>query len=215
MIHPDTELRHVSPTIGHGVFATAAIPLGTIVYAFDQFEVCVAPAVYAMLDDRHLAVLDWFGYIDQHGTRILSWDHAKYVNHRCDCNTMSTGWGFEIAIRDIAAGEEITDEYGLLNIPEERPLSCGCPTCRHVLRPDDLDRYGRVWDLKVRRALTRLRDVSQPLEDLLDPATRLDLHGHLDGARPYRPVAALRCRRHDPGRPRPRRRGPAAGEVAA
>ena len=36
MIHPCTELRHVSPEIGVGVFATALSPKGTLVYVKDS-----------------------------------------------------------------------------------------------------------------------------------------------------------------------------------
>ena len=32
MIHPDTELRFISPEIGFGVFATKLIPQGTITW---------------------------------------------------------------------------------------------------------------------------------------------------------------------------------------
>ena len=39
MLHPDTELRVVSADIGFGVFATALIPKGTIVYIKDPLEI--------------------------------------------------------------------------------------------------------------------------------------------------------------------------------
>ncbi|MEZ4386981.1 MAG: SET domain-containing protein [Candidatus Krumholzibacteriia bacterium] len=215
MIHPATELRHVSPTIGHGVFATEPIPRGTLVYVRDSLEIAVTPPDFAALDPALRAAVDRFSYIDEHGVRVVSWDHGKYVNHRCDCNTMSTGYGFEIAIADIAAGDEITDEYGLFNLEDEFPVSCGCTACRQVVRPDDLDRYGAVWDRKVRRALAALRKVPQPLWDLVDPATRHQVTGYLDGERPYRSVA---CLKYEPGvhlHPRPGRRGARSRSVAA
>jgi hypothetical protein len=38
MVHPDTELRFVSPAIGWGVFATRDIPTGTITWALDALD---------------------------------------------------------------------------------------------------------------------------------------------------------------------------------
>ena len=38
MVHPDTELRFVSPAIGWGVFATRDIPTGTITWALDVLD---------------------------------------------------------------------------------------------------------------------------------------------------------------------------------
>ena len=38
MIHPNTRLGFVNEEIGYGVFATALIPKGTIVYVKDDLE---------------------------------------------------------------------------------------------------------------------------------------------------------------------------------
>ena len=122
MIHPDTELRKVNDTIGYGVFAKCDIPKGTIVYVKDPLEIEVEPERFEELDPTYQSIVNWFSYIDERGVRIISWDIAKYVNHSCDANSISTGYGFEIATRDIAAGEEITDEYGIFNLPA--PLDC-------------------------------------------------------------------------------------------
>lgn len=215
MIHPATELRFVSPEIGYGVFATAPIPRGTIVYARDLLEIAVSPAMYLGLDELHRAVVDRYSYIDEHGVRVVSWDHAKYVNHRCECNSMSTGYGFEVAIADIAAGDEITDEYGLFNLEQEFPVTCGCAGCRGVLRPDDPDRYGAAWDRKVKRALARLPHVQQPLWDVIDQDTRQQVSDYLAGVQPYRSVSALRYRFDEPRHPHPRGRATRTRSVAA
>src|SRR5210317_1564125 len=124
MIHPDTELRKVDETIGYGVFATRPIPKGTILYVKDSLEIEVAPEQFEGMDSQYQMIVNWFSYIDEHGYRVISWDIAKYVNHHCESNSISTGYGFEIATRDIDAEEEITDEYGIFNIPE--PLRCHC-----------------------------------------------------------------------------------------
>ena len=76
-----------------------------------------------------------YSYSDENGVHILSWDNAKYVNHRCDCNTIATGYGFAIAIRDIWNGQEISEEYGLFNLDRVIPLACGCTQCRKEPAP--------------------------------------------------------------------------------
>ncbi len=195
MIHPATELRYVNDIIGLGVFAVADIPKGTIVYAKDSFDIEVTPKEFAALSPPMQAVAERYSYLDERGVRIISWDHAKYVNHRCDCNTMSTGYGFEIALRDIAAGEEITDEYGLFNMDQEIVLACGCEGCRGVLRPGDIETWHPVWDARVKGALACLRRVPQPLWDVLDPAIRGEVEAYLRRRTSYRSVLSLRLPR--------------------
>lgn len=190
-MHPHSELRRVSDGVGFGVFATRPIPRGTLVYVKDSLEIVLGEREYLALARPLREIADRYSYIDPSGDRILSWDLAKYVNHRCDCNSMSTGWGFEIALRDIEAGEEITDEYGLLNVPEPMALACGCRRCRMVLHPDDGWRLYRNWDRRVRRALGFVPRVDQPLLRFVDAATRRDLEAYLRGERPYRSVRTL------------------------
>ena len=192
MIHPNTELKFVSDEIGYGVFTTAPIKRGTIVYVKDSLEIELTPRQFNRLDEFHRSIADKYSYIDHRGVRIISWDHAKYVNHRCDCNTISTGYGFEIALRDIDAGEEITDEYGLFNIPFAMPVHCGCSDCRKKLMPTDIDHYHERWDGWVQEALQCLSQIEQPLWDLLDAETQEEVQAYLQGRRPYRSVATLK-----------------------
>ncbi len=194
MLHPHTELRHISPVVGYGVFATQFIPAGTITYVKDTLEVIVSPADYTRHNDAVRAAVDKYSYIDEHGNRIVSWDFAKYVNHSCDANTMSTGYGFEVALRDIAPGEQITDEYGIFNLEEEMQLYCGCHNCRGHIRPDDFDRYYEDWDARIRKALPSLQNVDQPLMPFVDDETRARLDQYLANPESYRSVYALRFR---------------------
>lgn len=43
MIHPDTELRFVTPDIGNGVFATRFIPKGTLTWVRDRLDQTFTP----------------------------------------------------------------------------------------------------------------------------------------------------------------------------
>ncbi len=194
MIHPNTEVKFVNPYIGYGVFATADIPRGTIVYVKDRREIELTDRVFNAFDADYKIIAGKHASIDEKGIRIHSWDNAKYVNHRCDCNTISTGYGFEIAIRSIWAGEEICDDYGLFNLEEEIPLACHCTCCRKVLRPDDLERLYPVWDESIKSALERVSEVRQPLMEHMAPEVNRRLRAYLCGETPYTSVLTLRCR---------------------
>lgn len=167
MIHPDTVVKMVSPVIGNGVFATAQIKRGTIVVVRDKFDIILSMTEFSALPVLMQQEMEKYMYCDKHGNFVLSWDHARYMNHSCASNTMMTDYGFEIAVRDISAGEEITSEYGLLNVLEPYGLDCGCTNCRGQLRCDDLERYGDVWDLSVRESIQLALKVEQPLLEFL------------------------------------------------
>ncbi len=114
MMHPYTEQRFVNVQIGLGVLATAFIPKGNIVYVKDDLEVIIPPTYTVMKNAKIRARVDNYSYIDENKNHIISWDRLNHVNNCCNCNTISTGYGFEITIRDIQTGEEVTDEYDIL-----------------------------------------------------------------------------------------------------
>lgn len=191
MLHPQTELGNVSPSIGFGVFARSFIPKGTIVYIKDPLEITISPGDLRLDLPDMRTIVDRYSYLEPTGAKVISWDLAKYVNHNCDPNTISTGYGFEIAIRDIHEGEEITDDYGLLNIEKPMTCSCGSSKCRKRVRPDDLQRYYPGWDIKVKEALSCYLSVTQPLSYLLDDLTRFQLERYLAKGTGYIPVNQL------------------------
>lgn len=192
MIHPNTELKLVSPTIGYGVFATTDIKIGTIVYVKDSLEHTISPTDFLMHNVEMQAVIEKYSYIDQNGNRIVSWDFAKYVNHCCNCNTISTGYGFEIAIRDIQKGEQITDEYGIFNLESEMPIACGAANCRKTLFPSDFDRYYAQWDEKIKAAIPFLFEVDQPLMSFVEPSVRAELDELFTRPETYKSVYYLK-----------------------
>lgn len=192
MIHPSTKVQYINDQIGWGVFATDFIPMGTIIYIKDELEITITPEVFRKMDPVLQDAVEKYSYIENQGNRIISWDHAKYVNHCCDCNTMSTGYGFEIAIRDIFPDEEITDEYGLFNVSENMALQCNKPNCRQILKTNDMDAYFENWDKKVRNALPRILDVSQPLFHLLDTKTLEQIVDFLADQNSYVSIRSLK-----------------------
>jgi hypothetical protein len=185
MIHPDTKLKWVSKEIGYGVFATKLIPKGTAVYVRDQLEIIVERDAALLKNPAYTDIIEKYSYIDPKGDYVLSWDHGRYVNHCCNPNTVTTGYGFEIALRDIAPGEEVTDDYGLLNLDEEIPLACCKEGCRGVARPSDFDTYADHYDGLVSDALTHFYLVDQPLLKFFDRNTLNQLNGYLETGNAY------------------------------
>jgi uncharacterized protein len=196
MIHPDTELRFVNPEKGRGVFATNFIPRGTLTYVQDRLEILIPPGDPRLNDPAYIDLIETYSFIDSNGVRIISWDHAKYVNHCCRCNTMSTGYGFEIAIRDIAEGEEITDEYGMFNFTYSMELSCENTPCRNVISGSDILTYHEEWDRVVAEALQQYLLVDQPLASFMDTDVQNELIEFLKTGKNYRSVKELIPVRH-------------------
>jgi uncharacterized protein len=192
MIHPNTELKFINDIVGYGVFATSDIPEGTIIYVKDSLEISISQLQYQLETKEMQEVIEKFSYIDENGNRIISWDFAKYVNHCCNCNTISTGYGFEIAIRDIAAGEQITDEYGLFNIEQEMELVCCEQCCRKKLTPQDFDLYYQNWDEKIKPSLNKIFSVDQPLAAYLEENTRKEVEMYLNNPDKYKSVYTLK-----------------------
>jgi len=171
MVHPDTELRFVHDNIGWGVFATRPIPRGTIIWALDALDQKFTPGQVAALPPYAQAMIEKYSYVDAHGRHILCWDHARYFNHSCTANCLSLGYDFELAIRDIAAGEELTDDYGTLNPIEPFSCLCGANGCRTQVKPDDFTRLGDHWNILARESFFLIPTVVQPLWPVLN-----DLH---------------------------------------
>jgi len=167
MIHPDTELRFISDAIGYGVVATKFIPKGTITWALDKLDRTFTPAQVKELDPLYQQVLDKYTYRTPQGNHILCWDNARFVNHSSRSNCLTTAYEFEIAIRDIHPGEELTDDYGYLNIEEPFEVVPEEGTDRTVVYPDDLLRYYHEWDNELLSAFPLLLQVDQPLFHIL------------------------------------------------
>jgi hypothetical protein len=180
MIHPDTELRFVSPQIGYGVFATRRIPRGTITWVRDRLDQAFTPTAVRQLPAAYHDIVFKYSFIDSRGCFVLCWDHARYVNHACDATCRSGGYDFELAVRDIAPGEQLTDDYGALNLEYDFACQCGSPACRQLIRPGDLFVFAREWDDIVAQPFRLIPSVPQPLWAFLEEqhAVEAVLAGH-------------------------------------
>lgn len=170
MIHPDTESRFISPEIGYGVVAKKFIPKGTITWVLDKFDREFTPQQLQDMDDFYKNIIDIYAYRNNKGNFVLCWDNARFVNHSFNANCLTTAYDFEIAIRDIHPGEQLTDDYGYLNVTEPfRGIPEG--TRRKVVYPDDTVRYFKVWDKKLKTHFTRIPNLEQPLKHLINDKT--------------------------------------------
>lgn len=166
MIHPDTELRFINDVVGYGVVAKKFIPKGTITWVQDDLDRAFTPEAIQKLDPVILDHLDTYCFTNNKGEKILCWDNAKFVNHSFNPSCMSTAYDFEIAIRDIHPGEQLTDDYGYLNVEQPfTPEDEGAE--RKVVYPDDLLQYHAEWDNAVTGNLTYINQVEQPLKKFI------------------------------------------------
>jgi hypothetical protein len=163
MIHPHTEVRFVDAEVGYGVFATNNIPRGTLVWVLCWLDRILTGEEMANLPADYRALIDRFTYVAPDGQHVLCWDAGRQINHSCSPSMRSLGQGYEIAVRDVATGEQLTCEYGVLNLHEPMACRCGAPGCRGVICGDDALRLWPAWDRQVMEALDDARRVSQPL----------------------------------------------------
>lgn len=158
----------------------------------DALEPEVTPEEFAGHSPAMQEMIERYSYIDERGIRIISWDFGRFVNHCCHCNTMSTGYGFEIAIRDILPGEEITDEYGIFNIEHPIPLLCKYCDCRGMVSKEDFEKYFNAWDEQVIPAIQLVNSVEQPLQAFMDRQTLQDVKDFLLDSARYKSVLSLK-----------------------
>lgn len=168
VIHPDTELRFVNPEIGFGVFATRLIPKGTITWVRDRLDQSFTPGEIEQMPPPYHDLVLKYSFIDARCRFVLCWDHARFVNHSCEPTCLSAGYDFELAVHDIQAGEELTDDYGTLNLEYGFDCRCGSARCRTRIRPGDLLTYAAEWDRRVAEPFSLIRAAPQPLWPFLE-----------------------------------------------
>ncbi|MBD3636412.1 MAG: SET domain-containing protein [Crocinitomicaceae bacterium] len=180
MIHPDTKLEFISETKGYGVVATRRIPKGTITWVQDNLDTVISEEKVRQLGSSYFDIIDTYTFRDSAGNHVLCWDHGKYVNHSFNANCLTTAYNFEIAIRDIEVGEELTDDYGYLNITspfhaEDEAVD------RKVVYPDDLKTYYPIWDEKLENAFQWVNKVPQALQHMLNKDQNEEIEAVLNG----------------------------------
>ncbi|WP_163397802.1 SET domain-containing protein [Flavobacterium fluviatile] len=170
MIHPDTEIRFISPEKGYGVVATKLIPRGTITWVQDDLDQIFSRDQVTKLNPFIKKYLETYSFTNKHGDMVLCWDNGKFVNHSFKPSCFSTPYDFEIAIRDIYPGEELTDDYGYLNV--EKPFYViDEGTERKTVYPDDILNFHEEWDNLIKENAPKVLETIQPLIELIPAKT--------------------------------------------
>src|SRR5689334_6324223 len=97
---------------GFGVFAAQAIPKGTTIWELDEGAdwVLTEEEMAAFPEKLQEQMISWT-YLGEDGKYVLCSDAAKFMNHSFEPNCDDHGELRTVAIRDIAAGEELTCDY--------------------------------------------------------------------------------------------------------
>ena len=150
-LHPAVEVRR-SAIQGRGLFARVGIPAGTVVSRLGGRLVSTAE-LHRLIDDPDEPYVDTITAGEDVHLVLPPRRDNGYGNHGCDPNLWWTG-PYELAARrDIAPGEELTNDYATsTGEPAFRmDCSCGAALCRGVVtgadwqRPDLQERYGEHW----------------------------------------------------------------------
>ncbi|MET0638572.1 MAG: SET domain-containing protein [Hyphomicrobium sp.] len=114
---------------GIGLFAAEDIPKGTVTWRFmaDFDRLLTQDAIDALPEPAHSSLLDHVYLNDATGQFVLCADNARFMNHASDPNTEGVHEagaveGYDIATRDIRAGEEMTCDYRTFDGHVERKL---------------------------------------------------------------------------------------------
>ena len=121
---------------GRGVFANERIPAGTTVAAFGG-SVCDRAELDTLTEEERTHSIQIDDDLFLVGADEL--EPADYFNHCCEPNVGIVGNILVVAMRDIAAGEEVCFDYAMCDAADydEFDCACGAPTCRGVVTGAD------------------------------------------------------------------------------
>lgn len=192
MMHPDTEIRFINTQVGYGVVATKFIPRGTITWVQDELDRVFKPQKVAKMHPATREMVDKYSFRNNKGHYVLCWDLAKYVNHSFKANCLSTAYDFELAVRDIWPGEQLTDDYGYLNVSE--PFKAQDEgTERQTVYPDDLLKYHKIWDKQLSDAFQYFKEVEQPLKVFVSADYLKKVEQSINQNEPFDSILTLYC----------------------
>jgi SET domain-containing protein len=163
-LHPDIEVRP-SRIAGEGLFARAPIASGTtvsrlggrLVSSLELRELFAAVAA-----DPERPYIDTITVTETRHLVLPPRRPSGYGNHSCDPNLWWVGPYTLAARRDIATGDEVTNDYATSTGSADFTLDCSCGSarCRGTVTGDDWrlpelqERYGDHW---VPALITRIR----------------------------------------------------------
>ena len=140
-ISPKATSGRRSTIEGHGLFAVQPIAKGEIVavkggHIIDEatlraHEATVRNSDIKIADGLYIAALSAEEYDDV----------MLYLNHSCEPNVGVAGNIIFVTMRDVAAGEELTTDYAMIDdFDGEMSCRCGTASCRGVVNGRDWQR---------------------------------------------------------------------------
>ena len=150
-LHSDVEVRP-SPIEGHGLFARASIPVGTVVSRLGG-RLVSGDELRRMFADTDQPYVDTIIVSEDSHLVLPPRRDNGYGNHACDPNLWWVG-PYELAVRRrLESGDELTNDYATSTGDPGFTMQCSCRTslCRGTITgndwqlPDLQARYGTHW----------------------------------------------------------------------
>jgi hypothetical protein len=162
-IHPSVTVRR-SPVEGWGLFTADALSLGTVVLRLGGrlvTDVGLTARLATAAADPAQPYVDTITVDTNLHLLIPPGDPVHYGNHSCDPNLGYVDPYAFAARREIAPGEELTNDYATTTgVPDwEMDCLCGSATCRRRVTGRDWQlrdlqrRYGAHWTPGLRRLI--------------------------------------------------------------
>jgi hypothetical protein len=167
MIIPLIEVKETKNK-GKGVFVAQFIPKGTITcFECDKCKILLENEI-SKLDEKAKKM---YIYHKKNGMFLYPCDETKYINHSCNSNTLNYKELFDIAVRDIKKGEEMTFDYRVFYDYPEDEFACNCneDNCCGTVKyihpaPKELQAF---WNERLNSAMNLINKVNQPLKNEL------------------------------------------------
>lgn len=137
-ISPKARKGVPSGIAGRGLFALQGIAAGEVVavkggHIVDSSTLAQLPA---SLQNSEIQIAE-----DIHLVALTEEEYEPvmlFINHSCQPNVGFAGNVVLAAMRDVVAGEELTTDYALFDVPDTAmACSCGTPSCRGTITGDD------------------------------------------------------------------------------
>jgi hypothetical protein len=156
--------KRPSPIDGRGLYATAAI---------DKDEIVVVKGGYVLTREQRDHIGQALGPSEIQiaeglfigpATRAEREGGMMHLNHCCEPNLGLQGQIVYVALRDIAAGEELTQDYAMTDDEDyAMPCRCGAAACRGVItgfdwkKPEIQKRYDGYFSWFIQRRIDAAR----------------------------------------------------------
>ena len=161
-VSPKLEVRQLPHKGGHGIFALEPIQAGELLVLWGGVVTPANEFFQLPAEVRRYSI-----QIEEELFLVPEWppEPASFINHSCDPNAGLSGQIALVAMRDIAAGEEICFDYAMSDGSpyDEFECHCGASTCRGRVtgddwrRPELWERYAGYFSPYLQRRIERLR----------------------------------------------------------